>query len=211
MRIACVSDLHGHLPANVPDCDVLLIGGDICPSAAPMVQRRWLDGKFRRWLERLGERDIAVVGIAGNHDIVMEMDPAFPHGLPWRYLRDSGVGTKGLIVWGTPWSPTFGSRAFMKDEPNLKDWWLTTLPLEADVLLVHGPPFLHGDLSPYGNEHVGSPSLLRFIEGMKPRLVVCGHIHSGHGRHQIGDTLVINASLVDEQYRPAYPIEVVDI
>jgi Icc-related predicted phosphoesterase len=35
--------------------------------------------------------------------------------------------------------------------------------------------------------------------------VVCGHIHSGYGRYQLGDTEIINASLVDNDYRPVNP------
>ena len=33
---------------------------------------------------------------------------------------------------------------------------------------------------------------------VQPKLVVCGHIHEGYGRDTINDTLVVNASHMDE-------------
>lgn len=212
IRIACVSDLHGHLP-DVPDCELLLIGGDVCPARnhAAWAQEEFLEDEFAPWLAAIQDRDIAVVGIGGNHDFIFDREWGKAYGLPWRYLKDSGVVSCGFLVWGTPYVPKFGSWAFMKEEADLEQWWQARLPSSCDVLLVHGPPFGYGDVEPYGGTHVGSPSLLRFIEDMRPKLVVCGHIHSGHGRYRIGETLVVNASLVGEDDRPAYPIEVVEL
>jgi Icc-related predicted phosphoesterase len=36
--------------------------------------------------------------------------------------------------------------------------------------------------------------------------MVCGHIHPAYGRYQVGDTQIINASLVDNEYRPVNPV-----
>ena len=32
--------------------------------------------------------------------------------------------------------------------------------------------------------------------------MVCGHIHAGYGRYRLGETEIVNASLVDDAYRP---------
>jgi Icc-related predicted phosphoesterase len=44
------------------------------------------------------------------------------------------------------------------------------------------------------------------LERVRPRLMVCGHIHPAYGRYRLGETDIINASLVDEQYRPVNPV-----
>jgi Icc-related predicted phosphoesterase len=36
--------------------------------------------------------------------------------------------------------------------------------------------------------------------------MVCGHIHPAYGRYRLGDTDIINASLVDDRYRLANPV-----
>jgi Icc-related predicted phosphoesterase len=40
----------------------------------------------------------------------------------------------------------------------------------------------------------------------QPRLMVCGHIHPAYGRYRYGETAIINASLVDNRYRPVNPL-----
>src|SRR4051794_28130253 len=101
MKIVAMSDMHGQLPERVPTCDLLLIAGDITPvvNHGEQFQRDWLDGEFRRWLQRQPARQI--IGIAGNHDLIYEHAPEHvPRDLPWTYLQDSGTTFDGLNIWG---------------------------------------------------------------------------------------------------------------
>lgn len=211
LRIVCISDLHGHLPRNVPDCDLLLLGGDYCPMKNIMQQRQWLATKFSKWLDRLRSRGVKVVGVAGNHDFLFE--PTTAHLVPdmdWVYLQDSGIEAFGLKIWGSPWQPRYRNWAFNLDEPELAHKW-SLIPDDIDVLLLHGPPHLHGDYTPWGEVHTGSPSLLARIKEISPKLVAYGHIHSGYGRYTVGDSLLVNAAYVDEEYRPANDFQVVQL
>jgi Icc-related predicted phosphoesterase len=59
------------------------------------------------------------------------------------------------------------------------------------VFLTHYPPF--GALDGSKNGPQGSVQVRRFIERVRPALVVCGHIHGWAGRSaRIGKTLVVN-------------------
>ena len=44
------------------------------------------------------------------------------------------------------------------------------------------------------------------LERVQPQLMVCGHIDPAYGSYRLGDTEVINASLVDNEYRPVNPV-----
>lgn len=203
MKILCLSDTHGHLP-QVPDCDLLLLAGDYNLTHRRR-QGEWFTRFFAPWVRSLSER-MPVVGVAGNHDWFFYNGGRLDCG--WTYLQDSGVEVGGLKIWGSPWQPEFYDWAFNATESELAARW-EMIPDDTDILLLHGPPFGYGDLSPFGNVHCGSKSLLRRIEEVQPRLAVAGHIHSGRGRYKIGDTLFINASHVDEGYRPRNnPLEV---
>lgn len=70
------------------------------------------------------------------------------------------------------------------------------------------PPRGYGDRTsrPGGDEHVGSTALTGTLERVKPRLMVCGHIHESYGSYTLGRTEVINVSLVDERYQPLHPV-----
>lgn len=203
MRIACIADLHGNLP-DVPACDVLLIGGDICPVTDHDIhaQADWLDGPFRAWLESLPAEEI--VGIAGNHDFVFERAPGLlPADLAWTYLQDHDVTlASGLKVWGSPWTPWFLDWAFNapRDESEvfLADLY-AKVPADVDVLLVHGPPRGYGDRV-LGGAEVGSTAELELLERLAPKACVYGHIHEGRGQWQLGATQLVNAAAVTEAY-----------
>lgn len=206
MKICCISDLHGALP-RVPDCELLLLGGDYCPAITG--QSKWLRDQFAPWLKRIAARGIQIGGVAGNHDFIWEKRPDLVPRLSWTYLQDSSAILCGISVYGTPWQPRFLDWAFNLDEPELAEKW-KLIPNDASILLLHGPPNGAGDLTVL-SECIGSPSLRRRIEEVQPRLVVCGHNHAGYGHHVIGDTLVVNASLMDDNYQPVNPPIVIEV
>lgn len=205
IKIVAVSDLHGTLP-DIPACDLLLIGGDICPVSNHEVheQARWLDTEFRTWLRSIPARKI--VFVAGNHDWVFERQPQLvPKDLPAVYLQDSGTTWRGLKIWGTPWQPWFFDWAFNLHEQDLRAKW-ALIPEGTDVLVLHGPPRGYGDGVPEagGVRRAGSPSLLARLREVRPKLAVFGHIHEGRGEWLLGETVLANVTLVDAHYRPVY-------
>jgi hypothetical protein len=204
--VVAVADLHGVLPA-VPPCELLLVAGDLCPleDHGEAHQRRWLHTVFRAWLERAPAR--RRVGIAGNHDLVAQRDAAVLADLPWDYLCDSGTEVLGRRIWGSPWQPPFFDWAFNLPEDELEGRW-ALIPEDTDVLLTHGPPRGVGDR--VGRRSAGSVTLRARVERLAPELHVFGHIHEGRGLYRLGDSLLANAALVDEHYRPRHaPLELV--
>ena len=207
MKIRAASDLHGTLPEILP-CDLLLLGGDLCPVTNHQIsfQAEWLDTTFRQWLDRVPAR--RVVGVAGNHDFVFQKYPDLvPNDLRWVYLQDSGVTWEGLRIWGTPWQPWFFDWAFNLYEPDLIAKW-AMIPPDTDILVLHAPPHGYGDGVPRsgGMDHTGSPSLLRRIEAIEPRLAIFGHIHEGRGEWQVGKTTLANVTILDERYQHVHPV-----
>jgi Icc-related predicted phosphoesterase len=207
-KICCASDLHGFLP-KIPECDLLLIGGDICPDAQTPLQANWLSVAFRDWLDTVPAKEI--VGVAGNHDIVFEKSPQLlPERLRWRYLEDDLVELFGFKIYGLPWiTPIWG--AFNRDEEGLARKY-KNIPDDADIIISHGPPYGIRDGAPrrfYTDdtkwpdvEHCGSASLTERIHDIKPKLVLFGHIHEGYGISEFNDIIFVNASIMDVTYTP---------
>lgn len=152
-----------------------------------------------------------MVGVAGNHDGLFQARPDLVPKLPWTYLQDSGIMLSGLqlSIYGSPWQPWFGGWAFNLHESQLKTKW-SPIPDGLDVLLLHGPPYGLGDIIPFSG-HVGSKSLRDKIKQARPRLVVYGHIHVGHGIYREDNSIFVNAALVDNNYKLAHPISLVEL
>ncbi len=210
-KIVAVSDLHGNLP-TIPECDILLIGGDICPYTQTNLQAQWLRVAFKEWLDKVPAKD--VVGVAGNHDFIFENHPDLvPKELRWHYLQDESINLHGLNIYGTPWQPRFYDWAFNADEPELEKHF-GKIPEGTDILVCHGPPHGYGDFAPKrywdddtkwpGGEHCGSPALRDRIFKIKPKLVIFGHIHPGRGVYYHEDIIMANVTIVDQRYEPIH-------
>ncbi len=118
-----------------------------------------------------------------------------------------------LSIYGSPWSPTFGYNwAFNQDRDVIQQKWdLIPKDQDIDILITHGPPLGRGDLCRTGNR-AGCLELLRTVQNdVKPRIHVFGHIHEDGGVSYDGQTLFVNASSVNLQYRPNQPCIVLDL
>lgn len=190
-KIIAISDLHGELP-DVPECDLLLLGGDLCPDGPPIFQSNWLDFILRNWLKKVPAAN--VVAIAGNHDLIFESaNYLIPKGLRWNYLQDQAIEIQGFKIYGTPWQLPFWGAFNLKEEELQKKY--ANIPQDVDILLSHGAPY--GIRDEAHNVHTGSISLRNKIFEIKPKLSIFGHIHECFGIEKIEDTLFANVSLSD--------------
>jgi Icc-related predicted phosphoesterase len=209
--IVCTADLHEHL-VDIPPCDLLLIAGDVSFAAKDdlVAKQAFLVGEFKAWLDRVRAEEVVLV--AGNHDQSIEKW-SLPDGLRCHYLQDAEVELFGLRIWGTPWQPWFCDWAFNAPRRNGEAFLASkfdAIPSGIDIVVAHGPPRGYGDRTPTG-EHVGSTAMTTTLERMRPRLMVCGHIHPAYGRYRLGPTEIVNAALVDEDYRPINPLVTLEL
>lgn len=231
MKIAAISDTHGQLEPirTAPECDVLVIAGDICPDFEPSAvgnsrfrQRRWLIHKFNRACVEAVEsgRVGHIVLTPGNHDFVFS-EPIgadsfstgfFPDNV--HFVNDTSVVVDGVKFYGTPWSGKFFNWAFMADEHDLESIY-AKIPKDTDVLISHGPVHNCGDdvfrvvHRPGGTkleviEHVGSKALAARVNEVMPAYVFTGHIHCGS--HKVFSPKlpkpvnIVNVSVLDDTY-----------
>lgn len=214
-RIVCLSDTHGrHDALVIPDGDVVVHAGDMT-----MGGRTAEVEEFAAWFAGLPHAHKIV--IAGNHDWLFERSPTRARNILGNvtYLLDEAVEVAGLRIWGSPWQPWFFDWAFnLRRGVALREKW-DLIPADTDVLITHGPP--HGFLDSVGRstafapdgivEHVGCEELLVALDRVQPALHVFGHIHEGYGQARLGETILVNASNCDADYRPVNPPVVVDL
>ncbi|KAF4573606.1 hypothetical protein EYR36_008124 [Pleurotus pulmonarius] len=186
IRLVCVSDTHDHiLPlSDIPQGDVFVHAGDLTHSGSAGELQKTLD-----WLRSLPHQH--KVFIAGNHDAGLaenQRSTLDTSGLI--YLCDEGVDIpvrgRVLRVYGSPWTPKHGNFAFQYPRDAGQAQWSklvseSTLSVSEpkrrlDVLITHGPPKGHVDHSGHGCD-----ALLDAIWRVKPKVMICGHIHAGRG------------------------------
>ncbi len=238
VRFVCISDTHSYesktmaMPTaleTIPHGDVLLHCGDFSNVGRPEEIER-----FATWFAKLPHARKIV--IAGNHDLSLDAHSyaatarRFGHGqvddvagtcarvralveaIPnCAYLQDSGTEVEGIKVWGSPWQPEFCDWAFNlpRGEPCRAKWRL--IPDGTDVLLTHGPPLGHGDLTS-GGVRAGCLDLLDELQTrVRPQYHCFGHIHEGHGVTTDGTTTYVNASTCNLKYRPINTAIVFDV
>ena len=211
MRIVAISDTHGrHKKIKLPEADTIVVTGDVTPCVEiPML------GSFLKWLSKQPHGYKVI--IAGNHDWCFQEEE---HALARQmcrdngivYLEDRGVNIEGVNFYGSPWQPEFCNWAFnLKRGMDLLEKW-QYIPDDTDVLLTHGPPAGILDQVYNRDEHLGCEDLRNEISNrIQPKVHVFGHIHSAHGNQIHEGVRFVNASVLGENYMPAFGPEVFDV
>jgi hypothetical protein len=213
MLVTLISDTHGqHRSVILPGGDLLIHTGDFMTSGYSKSQAE----DFFKWMQ--GQDYDDVVFIAGNHDRIMQNEPDEMQGILTGYklidyLEDEelvlyGDGPNGdlpennIRIYGSPWQPEFYDWAFNlpRNGDVLKSKW-DAIPTNTDILLTHGPAWgIVDEVYNRRGVHLGCELLTERIAVVKPKIHVCGHIHSGHGYYFDGTTHFFNASVLNEQY-----------
>lgn len=220
MRITLISDTHtkhdelSYDPKDLPGGDLLIHAGDLMNSGRNPEDIK----EFCKWFNGLEQYDHKVF-IAGNHDRMFEDVPEqameIVNSYKWiDYLQDDWIIVgDGLInetgekqtakIYGSPWQPWFYDWAFNlpKGGPGLMAKW-EAIPKDTDILITHGPPQDHLDISgpPYNEPHLGCALLREKVDEQPPKIHVFGHIHGGYGYKFHNGTHFFNASILNERY-----------
>lgn len=135
-----------------------------------------------------------------------------------RPLEDAACVIRGdLTVYGSPWTPFYRNWAFnLPRGPAILQKW-KQIPDDTDILITHGPPLGRGDLAVDSDwfdryRHAGCLDLLHEVQRrVQPRVHIFGHIHEGRGATYDGQTLFVNASNMNEDFKPVNQCFVVDV
>lgn len=186
VSVVCISDTHNS-QCVLPDGDILIHAGDLTQSGSAEELQRTLS-----WLHE--QKHAVKIVIAGNHDLLLDasrdkqggVSAAARAQLEWGdivYLEDGATTVtcpngRRLNVYGSPRSPRQGNWGFQYARDD--DVWANSVPENTDILVTHGPPRAHLDLTRLGCQH-----LLRELWRVHPLLHVFGHIHAGHGQESL--------------------------
>lgn len=209
MKITFISDTHNkhnQITSSLPGGDLLIHAGDI----SSMGHKHEIQN-FLKWFSGLDNYTHKIF-IAGNHDwgfqknsqMCQEQLDFYGKSV---YLEDNLelIGddySTAVKVYGSPWQPEFYNWAFNLPRMGveLEEKW-GNIPLDTDILITHGPAWGHLDTVKFNPTfNIGCELLTERIKVVKPKIHVCGHIHTGYGYKFVDGTHHFNASVLDESY-----------
>lgn len=213
MKITFISDTHNkhnQVTSSLPGGDLLVHTGDI----SSMGYQHEIQ-QFLKWFNKLDNYTHKIF-IAGNHDWGFQNNVEKVKGLltdyqnvdyledDWIIVGDNDphdVNVKTAKIYGSPWQPEFYNWAFNlpRNGEELKAKW-DMIPMDTDILLTHGPAWGHLDTVVGQTENLGCELLSQRIEAIRPKIHVCGHIHTGYGYKFDGQTHFFNAAVLNERY-----------
>ena len=209
MIITTISDTHTkhkQLKNDLPGGDLILHAGDIS-SMGYLYEIE----KFCEWFAKTNYK--TKVFIAGNHDFGFQDEVAKCKEIVEKYdvvyLQDDlhllgedwDPYDERIKIYGSPWQPEFCNWAFNlpRNGEQLYQRW-NNIPDNIDILITHGPSWGNLDIVKGRTDNLGCSLLAGRIEKLKPKIHVCGHIHSAYGYKFDGTTHYINASCLNEKY-----------
>ena len=192
MRILAFVDTHGsekhlkHIIDASHNADILVCAGDFTI----------FENDVESILRKLNSIGKPVLIIHGNHETSATI-VAFSANLPnIHFIHKTYFLTNDLIFFGYG-GGGFGeidSKFDIVTEQLMKDFKDLEKKNKKEyrfVLVTHAPPY--GTTLDDLGYHVGSKSIMKFIENEQPLITICGHIHECSGKQdKIKNTLAIN-------------------
>jgi Icc-related predicted phosphoesterase len=216
LKITLISDTHAkhnQVTKDLPGGDILIHAGDFMTSGYSPYEAE----EFFKWFNAIDSYETKIF-IAGNHDRIMQTDPAWVEMVLDRYhsidyLQDEewvlyfdgpngDMPEENVRIYGTPWQPEFYDWAFNlpRNSEEMKTRW-DAIPSNTDILVTHGPAFGYLDIPGGGqNIRVGCEMLRHRVDEIRPKIHVFGHIHGSYGHYFNGHTHFFNASVLNERY-----------
>lgn len=221
--VTFISDTHTrHRQVKLSGGDILCVTGDFMSSG-------YNEEDVYSFIEWVKEQPYKIkVVISGNHDRFCESHEQLVKNIfgkyyddGVRYIQDEMIDVEGLKIYGTPFQNFFCNWAFnIKDSDELSSIY-KKIPEGLDILMTHCPPYDILDKSHRPNFHnltgespLGSKELKDRLDEMEnpPKYHVFGHIHGDGGKvASIGETIYINASVCNEDYRPVNDVITLEI
>ncbi|MCM2325229.1 MAG: metallophosphoesterase [Candidatus Woesearchaeota archaeon] len=187
MKLLFFADLHGDkesmniLRNKAKDADGIVCAGDFTR------MERDIEGIMKN-LDSFGK---TMLMIHGNHEDADTLKDLCQKYKNLNYLH------KGVFHVGDYVFLGYGGDGFSTNDPEFEKVANKFFKKEAEgkkriILVTHMPPY-GTEIDKIEGEHRGNKSYKKFIDDVKPHLVISGHLHETAGKHQkIGRTLLIN-------------------
>ncbi|HBM15703.1 MAG TPA: hypothetical protein DD381_05075 [Lentisphaeria bacterium] len=195
MKIALFSDIHGRtqyiksLTEEIKSVDLVVVCGDITHFGNTVAAQAILNS-----FSIINNKLLAV---AGNCELP-EVEESLRNDEIQTFCGINFICIGGSLITPSK-TPNEHYESYYEQLLNLFEEKLikSETPL---ILISHQPPYgTINDKLPTGL-HVGSKSIRRFIERVKPIACLTGHIHEGKGCDIIGTTKIINPGPFSEGY-----------
>lgn len=213
MKAICITDIHGRGERllRLPPADLLLAGGDLTHFGS--------EDDIRLFLRLARSRFPRVLAVLGN------CDPPDGAGV----LEEEGVlaaenGTPvpdfPVTVWGVGGSNRTPSHTPFEWDDAVREAAFSAATAggagnlqRLKILISHAPPAgcPAGQLAALGGRDVGSRAIAARVRGLKPDLVLCGHLHESRGQFTLDSVPVVNPGALREgwfavlEWRPGAP------
>lgn len=199
MRLLCLSDIHGasapfeKILRREPEPDALLIGGDFTNFGPPQEAERLLDTALLYCPQ--------VFAVAGNCDSpeIDEMLLRRGVSLHRRGHAFNGFGFFGLSAM-PPWRGDMYEFTEEKLHGFLAEGHAQAQGLPRFIMLTHPPPHQTQVDRNASGKHLGSTAVRKWMDDVKPALIICGHIHEARGVDEINGTVIVNCGPVRNGY-----------
>jgi hypothetical protein len=204
LRILGMADLHGHAERlsrlEDVDADFIAFCGDLHDGGTPEEAMPVAEA-----LARLGPPVLIVPGNMDPKGFVLDLwkDAGLKvmHGQSCRRGEIGFVGFGGMAI-RDPVRINDPKRFYVPMEDAYVSLSTTSSEISGSscrVVLSHQPPRGTCDVV-YSGESVGCASLRRYVDDFCPDLLICGHIHEGRGKAELGKTTVVNVGEMRQGY-----------